>query len=55
MNASGRRHKQAKNGYAHIAKHQRPIYKRRDLSIASARSAKKLAAQRERISRGAKH
>lgn len=54
MNASGRRQRQAKNGYAHLAPRQRPGYKRRDLAVASVKSAKKLAAQRERISRGAR-
>lgn len=54
MNANGRRQRQAKNGYSHLAPRQRPGYKRRDLAVASARSAKKLQAMRERIARGAK-
>lgn len=54
MNANGRRQRQARNGYAHLAPRQRPNYKRRDLAVAAARSAKKLQAERERIARGAK-
>lgn len=54
MNANGRRAKQAANGYAHLAKRQRPGYRRRDLATAAARTAKKLQAERERIARGAK-
>lgn len=54
MNANGRRYRQAKNGYSHLAPRQRPGYKRRDIAVASAKSAKKLQAQRERIARGAK-
>lgn len=55
MNANGRRQRQAKNGYSHLAKRQRPGYKRRDIAVATARSAKKLEAERVRKARGAKH
>lgn len=55
MNANGRRARQAANGYAHLAVRQRPNYKRRDLSVATVKSQKKLQAMRERMLRGAKH
>lgn len=54
MNASGRRQRQAANGYSHLAKRQRPGYKRRDMATATRRAAAKLVAERERIARGYK-
>lgn len=54
MNAAGRRQRQAKNNFAHLAPRQRPGYKKRDIATATARSQKMLSRERERIARGAK-
>lgn len=52
-NASGRRHKQALNNYAHLAPRQRPNYKRRDAKAAAAHLARVLATER-RMAQGKK-
>lgn len=46
MNANGRRQRQAKNGYKHLAKRQRPKYKARDVSFLARREAEFRAKQR---------
>lgn len=53
MNAAGRRQRQAKNGYSHLAPRQRPNYKRRDLAASQKHQAKVLATER-RIIQGRK-
>lgn len=50
-----RRRRQAKQKFNHLAPKQRPHYKQRSAEISSARDARKLQAQRERIARGARH
>jgi hypothetical protein len=52
MNANGRRQRQAKNGFKHLAPRQRPNYKMRDSATAAERSRKKLQAETERRARG---
>lgn len=47
MNANGRRQRQAKNGYKHLAKRQRPNYKQRDVATAARREAEFRAKQRK--------
>lgn len=54
MNASGRRQRQAKNGYSHWAPRQRPNYKRRDLETSRRHQEKVLKGERERAQRGKK-
>jgi hypothetical protein len=51
MNAAGRRQKQAKNNYGHLAPRQRPNYKKRD-AVASAKHAQKVLATERRIAQG---
>jgi len=53
MNANGRRQRQAKNGYSHLAPRQRPNYKQRDIA-ASQRHEAKLRATENRIRQGKK-
>lgn len=49
-----RRRRQAANGYNHIAKLGRPIYKKTDSSTASRKLAAMVARENERRQRGAK-
>lgn len=51
MNANGRRHKQALNGFAHLAPRQRPNYKLRDAATSAARLRKQIENER-RMSQG---
>lgn len=51
MNASGRRRRQAKQNYNHLAPRQRPNYKKRDAVSAAAHNARVLAAERARAAR----
>lgn len=51
MNASGRRQRQAKNNYSHLAPRQRPNYKKRDEATAAAHNANVLARERLRAAR----
>lgn len=51
MNASGRRQRQAKQNYNHLAPRQRPNYKKRDAVSAAAHNARVLAAERARAAR----
>lgn len=53
MNANGRRQRQAKNGFKHLAPRQRPNYKVRDVQ-ASMRHEAKLRATENRIRQGSK-
>lgn len=53
MNASGRRQRQAKNGFAHLAPRQRPNYKKRDIA-ASILHEQRLRATENRIRQGKK-
>lgn len=53
MNANGRRAKQAKNGYAHLAPRQRPGYKIRDKAASAARLRQQLATE-QRMKQGKK-
>ena len=53
MNANGRRQRQAKNGYAHLAKRQRPNYRKRDVQT-SIRHEQKLRETENRIRNGKK-
>lgn len=53
MNASGRRQRQAKNNFNHLAPRQRPNYKRRDLAT-SVRHEANLRATAKRIAAGKK-
>lgn len=53
MNASGRRARQAKQNYSHLAPRQRPNYKKRDLEASRRHAARVLATER-RISQGKK-
>ena len=53
MNASGRRQRQAKNGYNHLAPRQRPNYKKRDKETSARHNARILATER-RIKAGSK-
>lgn len=53
MNASGRRQRQAKNGYMHLAPRQRPNYKKRDAATSARHHARVLATER-RIAQGSK-
>lgn len=46
-NTSGRRHKQAKNGFAHLAPRQRPNYKRRDVMAARKRLAEQMQKEKD--------
>jgi hypothetical protein len=46
-NASGRRHKQALNGFKHLAKRQRPNYKIRDKQAAMRKESEFRARQRK--------
>lgn len=50
-NASGRRYKQAKNGFAHLTPRQRPNYKKRDAATAAAHNARLLQRMRDRAAR----
>ena len=53
-NASGRRHKQALNGFSHWAPRQRPNYKKRDTAAAQAHNERLLQRERERNARKGK-
>lgn len=53
-NTSGRRHKQALGGYKHLAKRQRPNYKKRDATQSQAHEERLRKADQERRSRGYK-
>lgn len=53
MNAAGRRQRQAKNNYMHLAPLDRPSYKKRD-AAASARHLEKLRQTENRIRQGKK-
>lgn len=53
MNANGRRYKQAKSGYNHLAPRQRPNYKKRDAET-SARHLAKTMATEQRIRQSSK-
>lgn len=53
MNAAGRRQRQAKNNYSHLAPRDRPNYKKRDIE-ASRRHAAKILATERRIAQGKK-
>lgn len=46
MNANGRRQRQAKNGYAHLAARQRPNYRKRDAATSAARLQRQIATER---------
>lgn len=50
-NTSGRRHKQALNGFKHLAPRQRPNYKRRDTAAAAKHEAELRRREREREQR----
>lgn len=52
-NASGRRYKQAIQGFKHWAKRQRPNYKKRDASAAAAHNAELRRRENERNQRKA--
>jgi hypothetical protein len=54
MNASGRRHKQALNGFKHLTPRQRPNYKKRDATAAAAHNAQLRQRENERNQRRAK-
>jgi hypothetical protein len=54
MNASGRRFKQAKNGFKHLAPRQRPNYKKRDATAAAAHNQKVRMRENERNARKGK-
>lgn len=54
-NASGRRYKQALNGFSHLAPRQRPNYKRRDSAAAAKHEMELRQRAKERAARkGAK-
>ena len=53
MNANGRRYRQAKNKYRHLAPRQRPNYKMRDAAT-SARHLAKVMATEHRIKQAGK-
>lgn len=53
-NASGRRHKQALNGFKHWAPRQRPNYKKRDTAAAAKHEAELRQRARERDARKGK-
>lgn len=53
MNASGRRQRQAKNGFKHLAPRQRPNYRMRDLAT-SVRHEQRLRETAKRIAQGKK-
>lgn len=53
MNAAGRRQRQAKNDYKHMAKRKRPNYKKRDAET-SARHLARVRATEQRIRQGSK-
>lgn len=46
MNANGRRQRQAKNNFGHLAPRQRPNYKKRDLTASVQHEAKYREKQR---------
>ena len=46
MNASGRRQRQAANGFAHLAPRQRPNYKKRDAATSAARLRRQIDTER---------
>ena len=46
MNANGRRYRQAKNGYGHLAARQRPGYRKRDAATSAARLQRQIANER---------
>lgn len=48
MNASGRRQRQASNGFAHLAPRQRPNYKQTDAAASARRLAATIAEERAR-------
>lgn len=50
-NTSGRRYKQAINEYKHLAKRQRPNYKKRDSAAAAAHNARIRSRENERNQR----
>lgn len=51
---NARRRRQAKMNNAHVTGPGVPRYKKPDMSVQAAKSARKLQAQRERMARGAK-
>lgn len=53
MNASGRRQRQAKNKFSHLAKRQRPNYKMRDAAT-SQRHLERVMATENRIRQSSK-
>lgn len=53
MNASGRRQRQAKNNYSHLALRDRPNYRKRDAE-ASARRLQQLIATERRMAQKSK-
>lgn len=53
MNANGRRAKQAKNNFGHLAPRDRPNYKKRDIEASKRHQARVLATER-RIKAGRK-
>lgn len=53
-NAAIRRRKQAKNGYTHLAKIGRPIYKKKSSSKAARDLRRRIQREQERRQRGAK-
>lgn len=48
---NARRRRQAKQGFTHIAKLGRPIYKKKDKAASAARQAEVIRRERERIQR----
>lgn len=55
MNANGRRQRQAKNNFGHLAPRQRPNYKKRDVAAAARHEANYREKQRAMAARkGAK-
>lgn len=46
MNASGRRYKQALNGFKHLAPRQRPNYRKRDAEASARRLTQQIATER---------
>lgn len=53
MNANGRRYRQAKNKFNHLAPRQRPNYRMRDIAASRRRLAKAIATE-QRIRQGKK-
>lgn len=54
MNASGRRYRQAKNKFNHLAPRQRPNYRMRDLAASRRRLAQQIATERRIMAGGKK-